>query len=78
MPRPVSIVLLAMAVLVAAGAAPATARSTGATTAGSHDSRARAEFRAPASAVVVSRSLADTDPPFMCHGNAQAPVDDWD
>ena len=78
LPRSVSIVLLAMAVLVAAGAAPATARSTAAATVGSHESRARADFRAPATAVVVTRSLADADPPFMCRGKAQAPVDDWD
>lgn len=77
LPRPLSLALLAMAVLVAAGAAPASARSTGVATAGGHDSQARAEFRAPAIAV-VTRSLADADPPFMCRGKAQAPVDDWD
>jgi hypothetical protein len=74
LPRPVSLVLLAMAVLVAAGAAPASARST---SVAADDSQARAGFRAPATAV-VTRSLSDTDPPFMCRGKAKAPVDDWD
>ena len=78
LPRPVSVVLLVMAVLVAAGAAPAQAGSIRAATAGTHESRARAEFRAPAGTVVIHHAAADTDPPFMCRDKGQAPVDDWD
>jgi hypothetical protein len=77
-PRPVSVVLLVMAVLVAAGVAPAQAGSIRAATAGNHESRARAEFRGPARTVVVHNAAADTDPPFMCRDKGQAPVDDWD
>ena len=74
LPRPVLMALVLMAVVVAAGAAPASARSTG--VAGSDESQARADFRAPAA--VVTRSLDDADPPFMCRDKGQAPVDDWD
>jgi hypothetical protein len=76
LPRPVSVVLLVMAVVVAAGAAPAQAGSVRA--AGSHESQARAEFRAPARTVVVRKAAVATDPPFMCRDKGQAPVDDWD
>jgi hypothetical protein len=78
LPRPVAVVLLLMAVLVAAGAAPAQAGSIRHAAAGSHESQARADFRAPATALVVSRSHEDADPPFMCRDKGQAPADDWD
>ena len=77
-PRSLSIALIAMAVLLAAAAAPASAGSRGVATAGSDESRARAEFRAPITAAASGVYAVDRDPPGMCHDKSVAPVDDWD
>ena len=66
-----SLVLAVMLVLVAGGAAQARTAPVG-----SHDSRARAEFRAPITATVTTR-VADRDKPFMCRDKAPA-AEDWD
>jgi hypothetical protein len=77
LPASLSIVLLGLALLVTGGAAGVRAGSNAVAAVGSHDSRARAEFRAPIAAAASSRA-ADTDRPFMCRDKGMAPIDDWD